>query len=163
MAVLDTIDPGGFYAARIRLFGPFAAASTSFKPDRMPWVFAEGIEDPLYGNVGGEAEQAALWGTLRKLRLACAGLAQFLHQLQDRCAPDCRRTACQLSLIACLAIRQGISSGNFFELLLDDLCALVCCLTDAQTDSTVASTVALLSCWKFVEHANIMEGESSCW
>lgn len=84
VAVLDTINPGGFYTAKIRLFGPFAAASASFKPDRMPWVFAEGIEDPLYGNVGGDAEQAALWGTLRKLRLACAGLAQFLHQLQKR-------------------------------------------------------------------------------
>lgn len=84
VAVLDTMNPGGFYSARIRLFSPFAAASESFKPDRMQWAFAEGIEDPLYGNVGGEAEQAALWGTLRKLRLACAGLAQFLHQLQTR-------------------------------------------------------------------------------
>lgn len=92
VAVLDTINPGGFYSARIRLLGPFAATSTSFRPSKMPWVFGEGIEDPLYGNVGGETEQAALWGTLRKLRLACAGLAQFLHQLQDRSAPSlCRQ------------------------------------------------------------------------
>lgn len=85
VAVLDTINPGGYHSARIRLLGPFAAASPSFKAVKMPWVFGEGIADPLYGNVGGEAEQAALWGTLRKLRVACAGLAQFLHQLQDRC------------------------------------------------------------------------------
>lgn len=85
VAVLDSMNPGGYYSARIRLFGPFAAASPYFKPKKAPWAFGEGIEDPLYGNGGGVVEQAALWGTLRKLRLACAGLAQFIHQLQDGC------------------------------------------------------------------------------
>lgn len=94
VAVFDTINPGGFYSARIRLLGPFAAASPSFKAGKMPWVFGEGIEDPLYGNVGGDSEQAALWGTLRKLRLACAGLALFLHQLQNRCMLQRLTTSC---------------------------------------------------------------------
>lgn len=89
VAVLDTINPGGFYAARVRQFGQFAAASTHFRPDKAPWALCEGIEDPLYANVGGEEGQAALWATLRKLRLACAGLAQYLTQLQSRCATFC--------------------------------------------------------------------------
>ena len=83
VAVLDTINPGGFYTAKVRQLGHFACACTNFRPERAPWALEGGIEDPLYGNAGGREEQAALWGTLRKLRLGCAGLAQFLHHLQD--------------------------------------------------------------------------------
>lgn len=80
--MLDTINPGGFYTAKLRQFGNFAAASTYFTPRRAPWALSEGIQDPLYGNLGGEAESANLWGMLRKLRLSCAGLVQFLVELQ---------------------------------------------------------------------------------
>lgn len=82
---MDTINPGGFYAAKVRQFGNFAAASTHFSAKRAPWaLLAEGIQDPLYGNLRGQEEEARLWGTLRKLRLSCAGLAQFLVELQAR-------------------------------------------------------------------------------
>ena len=87
VAVLDTINPGGFYSARVRQLGHFAAASTYFKPHKAPWALGEGIADPLYGNLGGEREQSELWSTLRKLRLACAGLAQYLQELQPRYCP----------------------------------------------------------------------------
>ena len=93
VSVLDTINPGGFYTAKVRQLSVFAAASTFFTPKRAPWALSEGIQDPLYGNIGGEQEAANLWGTLRKLRLSCAGLAQFLVELQSRCTfryPDCR-------------------------------------------------------------------------
>jgi hypothetical protein len=85
--VLDTINPGGYYLAKVRQLGHFASVCANFRPDRAPWALAGGIEDPLYGNVGGQVEQAALWGTLRKLRLGCAGLAQYLHHLQDGYPP----------------------------------------------------------------------------
>ena len=84
VAVLDTINPGGFYAAKVRQLANFAAASTHFTSKRAPWAFGDGIEDPLYGNVGGHEEEGSLWRTLRKLRLSCAGLAQFLVELQSR-------------------------------------------------------------------------------
>ena len=84
--MLDTINPGGYYSARLRQLGQFALASPSFETRQvhMRWAAEEGIEDPLYGNQGGSAEESALWGTLRKLRLACGGLMQYLLHLQPR-------------------------------------------------------------------------------
>ena len=84
VSVLDTINPGGYYSARIQQLGHFAAASTYYRPEKAPWIHGEGITDPLYGNAGGREEESALWGMLRKLRLGCAGLAQYLSQLHSR-------------------------------------------------------------------------------
>jgi hypothetical protein len=43
------------------------------------------IADPLYGNAGGAGEAAALHETLRHLRIACAGLINYLEGLNSRC------------------------------------------------------------------------------
>ncbi len=42
------------------------------------------IVDPLYGNTGGAEEAAALQHTVHHLRLACAGLLNYLVQLDKR-------------------------------------------------------------------------------
>lgn len=47
------------------------------------------IADPLYGNAGGAGEEAALRETVRHLRLACAGLLNYLVELDNRCAGLC--------------------------------------------------------------------------
>jgi len=51
-------------------------------------AFAGGdeIADPLYGNAGGAGEAAALRDTVRHLQLACAGLLNYLVELDARCA-----------------------------------------------------------------------------
>lgn len=43
------------------------------------------IADPLYGNAGGAGEAAALRETVRHLQLACAGLLNYLVELDKRC------------------------------------------------------------------------------
>ncbi|KXZ53329.1 hypothetical protein GPECTOR_7g1223 [Gonium pectorale] len=45
------------------------------------------IEDPLYGNVGGEEEQRAVLQSARTIRAACNGLAAFLRGVQDEEPP----------------------------------------------------------------------------
>lgn len=44
----------------------------------------EDIADPLYGNAGGAGEEEALQATVRHLRLACAGLLNYLVELDKR-------------------------------------------------------------------------------
>ncbi|KAG2484271.1 hypothetical protein HYH03_016915 [Edaphochlamys debaryana] len=41
------------------------------------------IEDPLYGNVGGEEEQKAVLRAGRAIRVACRSLASYLAQLKE--------------------------------------------------------------------------------
>jgi hypothetical protein len=45
------------------------------------------IADPLYGNAGGAGEAAALHDTARHLRIACAGLINYLEELNSRRVP----------------------------------------------------------------------------
>jgi protein-tyrosine-phosphatase/ribosomal protein L13E len=81
VAVLDAINPGGFYAGRIRRLGPFGMAAPRASPRRV----AEDIDDPLYGlHPSADAEAATVRGAARELAFACRGLASYLLALQAR-------------------------------------------------------------------------------
>ncbi len=82
VAVFDTINPGGFYAARVKPLGAYAAAAPR-APGPLPPC--GDIPDPLYGNSGGADEAERLQAAVAQLRLACAGLLAHLHQLHARC------------------------------------------------------------------------------
>ncbi len=76
VAVFDALNPGGCYCARVRRLGEWAplrsADARSLRGD---------IPDPLYGNLGGEAETAAIWAAVRHIRAGCRGLLREMTQL----------------------------------------------------------------------------------
>ncbi|KAK9846070.1 hypothetical protein WJX84_010618 [Apatococcus fuscideae] len=79
VAVLDKINPGGFYSSRIKLLGSFQPLATQAAAAADP-----DIPDPLYGDL----EEAALPACIATLRQACRGLLTHLLQLQSRFAYD---------------------------------------------------------------------------
>jgi hypothetical protein len=101
VAVFDTINPGGFYAARVKPLGAYAAAAPGASHAAPGGLPPRGdIADPLYGNSGGAGEAARLRAAVAHLRAACAGLLSHLRQLHARralCAclpphpPPCQR------------------------------------------------------------------------
>lgn len=101
VAVFDTINPGGFYAARVKPLGAYAAAAPGACARGPAGLPACGdIADPLYGNSGGADEAERLRAAVARLRAACAGLLAHLRQLHARCAvpgvgagPPARREA----------------------------------------------------------------------
>eukprot|EP00803_Ostreobium_quekettii_P003329 evm.model.scf_547EXC.6 EVM.evm.TU.scf_547EXC.6 scf_547EXC:65618-75162(-) len=80
VAVLDTINPGGYYCSRIKLLSEFTTACEGNMPEVME------INDPLYGNFGGPQEQEELRKTVRLIQFASQGLMNYLMLLQQRCA-----------------------------------------------------------------------------
>ena len=80
VAVYDTINPGGFYAARLKLLGSFAAGQSGCNTAR-----AQDVADPLYGNIGGARESDSLAAAIAQMRSACAGLLTHLLELEARC------------------------------------------------------------------------------
>ena len=84
VAVFDKINPGGRYAARVKQLGSYAAPGRTTPLRPAPSEADPDIIDPLWGNMSGEAEVAALWRLLRQLRLACKGLLTHLLELQSR-------------------------------------------------------------------------------
>jgi hypothetical protein len=88
VAVFDTINPGGFYAARVKPLGAYAAAAPGASHAAPGGLPPRGdIADPLYGNSGGAGEAARLRAAVAHLRAACAGLLSHLRQLHSRRAP----------------------------------------------------------------------------
>ena len=81
VAVFDTINPGGFYAARVKPLGAYAAAAP-VGPGGLPQC--GDIADPLYGNSGGADEAERLQAAVAQLRSACRGLLAHLCQLHAR-------------------------------------------------------------------------------
>ncbi|KAK9798148.1 hypothetical protein WJX73_009718 [Symbiochloris irregularis] len=84
VAVFDTINPGGHYAERVRLLGSYAVPGRARPLRPAPSSQDPDISDPLWGNLGGEDDTAALWGLLRQLRLASKGLLTHLIELNSR-------------------------------------------------------------------------------
>jgi hypothetical protein len=81
VAVLDAINPGGFYAGRVRRLGPFGMAARGARPERVP----ADIGDPSYGlHDAPAAELAAVRGAAAALAVACRGLATYLLALSAR-------------------------------------------------------------------------------
>lgn len=79
VAVLDTINPGGHYAGRIRLLGPFAWAAKRVTLNRV----VVDIPDPSYEwHVDESKEDEAFQETARALALSCRGLATYLLDLE---------------------------------------------------------------------------------
>ena len=86
VAVFDTINPGGFYAARVKPLGAYAAAAPGASATCAGGLPPCGdIADPLYGNSGGADEAERLRAAIHQLRSACAGLLAHLRQLNARC------------------------------------------------------------------------------
>ena len=79
VAVLDKINPGGFYSSRIKLLGSFQHLATRTMAAADP-----DIPDPLYGDL----EETAVPGCIASLRQACCGLLAYLLQLQARSIPS---------------------------------------------------------------------------
>ena len=84
VSVFDKINPGGQYAVRVKQLGSYAAAGRATPLRPAPSQTDPDISDPLWGNLGGESEVAALWRLLRSLRLACKGLLTHLLELHAR-------------------------------------------------------------------------------
>lgn len=82
--MLDNINPGGFYAARVKLLGRFAPKAAAFAGP--PSLGAEDIPDPFYGNTGGQTELMRLRKTVQQIRAASKGLLRHLLDLQKRCS-----------------------------------------------------------------------------
>jgi hypothetical protein len=88
VAVLDNINPGGLYAARVRLLGSFSPTSAVFAGP--PALEADDIPDPLYGNTGARTELLRLRNTVQQIRAACKGLLQHLLDLDKRLVIACQ-------------------------------------------------------------------------
>ena len=86
VAVFDKINPGGRYAVRVKQLGSYAAPGRATPLRPAPSEGDPDISDPLWENLGGEADVAALWRLLRQLRLACKGLLTHLLELHARWA-----------------------------------------------------------------------------
>ena len=84
VAVFDKINPGGCYAARVKLLGSYAAPGKTKPLAPAPSTADPDIGDPLWGSMGGEDDMAALWRLLRQLRLASKGLLSHLLELNAR-------------------------------------------------------------------------------
>jgi hypothetical protein len=52
----DLINPGGYYSARVRVLGSFHPVLSQ----RASQADGQDIDDPLYGNFGGQQEQVRL-------------------------------------------------------------------------------------------------------
>ncbi|KAK9816561.1 hypothetical protein WJX72_002020 [[Myrmecia] bisecta] len=77
VSVYDTINKGGNYSLKVRRLGEFhPGLQGSTDPD------GQDINDPLYGNVGGEEEQIAVTRAVLDIRAACEGCLRFLQQVQ---------------------------------------------------------------------------------
>lgn len=78
VAGYDLIDKGANFSSKVRLLGDFHPDLVTRKdPD------AQDIDDPLYGNVGGWAEEAAVSRAANLIETATLGLAHYLRELQD--------------------------------------------------------------------------------
>lgn len=84
VAVFDKINPGGHYAARVKQLGSYAAPGRAMPLRPAPSDKDPDINDPLWGNLRGEEDVAALWRLLRQLRLSCKGLLTHLMELDSR-------------------------------------------------------------------------------
>ncbi len=84
VAVFDALNPGGCYCARVRRLGEWApparASASASALDRARSLRGD-VVDPLYGNLGGEAETAAIWAAVRVIRAGCRGLLRELMAL----------------------------------------------------------------------------------
>jgi hypothetical protein len=56
----DLINPGGYYSARVRVLGSFHPVLSQ----RSNQTDGQDIDDPLYGNIGGQQEQVRSWTCL---------------------------------------------------------------------------------------------------
>lgn len=75
VSVYDTINKAGKYSAKVRMLGEYhKQLSGSKQPD------GQDIDDPLYGNIGGQEEQEAVQRTAMIIAEACNGLLEFLQQ-----------------------------------------------------------------------------------
>lgn len=83
VSILDTINPGGNYSAKIRLLGPYGINAKRATLARVK----EDIGDPLY-YLGGDMQtehSELLQATAKDLAFACRGLATFLLNLHMNC------------------------------------------------------------------------------
>jgi len=112
VAVLDTINPGGHYAGRVRLLGPFAMSAKRAVPADVP----DDVVDPLYeAQLGPQAEQAAMKGAAKDLAFACRGLVSYLLALQSRCQGS------DGDGVGCATLQEALSQSLRCPLLLGEL------------------------------------------
>lgn len=74
----DLINRSGQYSEKVRLLGEFHPLLTG---SNVPG--AQDIDDPLYGNVGGAEEEAAVLAAAALIEASCRGLVQWLLELKD--------------------------------------------------------------------------------
>lgn len=80
----DLIRQGGGYSARIRKLGEWRPATAASKAAAAASATdGNDIDDPLYGNAGGEAQRVAVRAAAKVLAECCEGLAQWLAETQQ--------------------------------------------------------------------------------
>ncbi|GIL73462.1 hypothetical protein Vretimale_17671 [Volvox reticuliferus] len=76
------------FSHKVRRLGEFLGASATHGSGAIPQYGGEAdeldIEDPLYGNVGGEEEEQAVMRVARAIWEACRGLVRFLRELEQQ-------------------------------------------------------------------------------
>mmetsp|Transcript_6353 Transcript_6353/g.18261 ORF Transcript_6353/g.18261 Transcript_6353/m.18261 type:complete len:314 (-) Transcript_6353:410-1351(-) len=78
VSVYDTINTSGNYSVKVRMLGEYhSSLAGSKEPD------GQDINDPLYGNFGGEEEKEAVQRTAMIIAAACNGLLDFLKETRD--------------------------------------------------------------------------------
>ncbi|KAF6259658.1 hypothetical protein COO60DRAFT_989348 [Scenedesmus sp. NREL 46B-D3] len=73
----DLINPGGYYSARVRVLGSFHPVLSQ----RASQADGQDIDDPLYGNFGGQREQEAVLFAAKLIHESCSNLLQQLEGL----------------------------------------------------------------------------------
>lgn len=82
ISVFDTIHPDAKYSLKVRLLGEFRGMQTgNICGSGGDGTTADDIDDPLYGNAGGEKETAAVKACAEDVLNCCQGLAALLVQL----------------------------------------------------------------------------------
>eukprot|EP01024_Parvocaulis_polyphysoides_P025205 TRINITY_DN23013_c1_g1_i3.p2 TRINITY_DN23013_c1_g1~~TRINITY_DN23013_c1_g1_i3.p2 ORF type:complete len:188 (+),score=55.53 TRINITY_DN23013_c1_g1_i3:193-756(+) len=77
VTVYDTIDKGGNYSKKVRKLGGFTKTAQS--------GLDEGdIDDPLYGNIGGEEEKEAVREVALQIEQECKLLMQYFQQVYEK-------------------------------------------------------------------------------
>eukprot|EP01025_Chloroclados_australasicus_P063031 TRINITY_DN8311_c0_g1_i2.p2 TRINITY_DN8311_c0_g1~~TRINITY_DN8311_c0_g1_i2.p2 ORF type:complete len:287 (-),score=39.64 TRINITY_DN8311_c0_g1_i2:426-1286(-) len=77
VTVYDTIDKEGGYSKKVRKLGGFVQGKESSLDEN-------DIDDPLYGNIGGDVEKEAVRTTAKTIRIECISLVQFLFSLKEK-------------------------------------------------------------------------------
>ena len=104
-SVFDTIYLDAKYSSKVRKigeFGDFAAAGLQNDGNTGGNSDASDVEDPLYGNAGGEEEAAAVLKVAQQIAQCCEGMADWISGLAAAKGADGEAVALRAAMAAWL-------------------------------------------------------------